>query len=140
MASHAGQDWPELRIQAMTILQEESALEEVVRLVGVESLSFQEQLTLDTAKSIREDFLLQNAFDEIDTYSSIKKQYLILKAIMVFYKLAKEKIQSGFKLKDLLDLPVKEEIGRAKSIPMDEIDKLEQLIQQIENQINSLNK
>jgi len=128
-------DFPDLRTKAMDILQEEAKLQEIVRLVGVESLSEKDQLTLLTAKSIREDFLQQNAFDEIDTYTSLKKQYLMLKAIISFYYRAVELLKVGKKLSELSSLPIHEKISRMKLVSENKLNEIEAIIETI----NSLN-
>ena len=133
-----GPDWIEMKSMAIDLLQLEAKLEEIVRLVGVESLSLKEQLVLDTAKSIREDFLLQDAMDEIDTYSSSKKIYLLLKMILTFHKESLMALENKKNLKDIINLPVKERIGRAKMTPEDKIEELEILIEDIKSEINNL--
>ena len=118
----AGEGWNELRQEAMTILQEEASLEEVVRLVGIEALSKQEQLLLHTARMIREDYLQQNAFDEVDTYTSLVKQYRMLKAIMSFYHTALKQLKkTDFTMGDLMKLGVVESIARAKGVKEGEL-------------------
>lgn len=123
-----GPEFNELRAKAMRILQEEAELEEIVRLVGVDALSFKDQLTLETARSIREDYLHQNAFHEIDTYASLKKQYLMLKAIILFDKAARVQMEQGVSLKKILADPIREQLSRAKYIKEDEIGKLEAIV------------
>ena len=112
-----------MREKAMSILQKEAELQEIVRLVGVEALSAEEQLLLNTAKSIREDFLHQNAFDEIDTYTSLQKLYLMLKAILAFYNLGLKKLRENLKLEEILMLPFKEDIVKAKIMTEDKLEK-----------------
>ena len=129
----AGEDWGKLRISAMNILQEEASLEEVVRLVGIEALSKQEQLTLHIARSLREDYLQQNAFDEVDTYASIKKQYRLLKIIIHLYQTAREQLER------VLALPVWETLAQAKLIPEKDIaSALDQLEQDITAAVQKL--
>ena len=127
----AGTNWSTSRNQALTILQDEAALEEVVRLVGLEALSKQEQILLHIARMIREDYLQQNAYDAVDTYTSLAKQYRLLGAILALYNKAIEQLaKSNFEIKDLLKLPAIAKIARAKSIPEDkmrqEFDALDQ--------------
>ncbi len=110
-----GEDWPEVRTAAMTILQEESALQEIVKLVGLDALSSKEQVVLDTAKSLREDFLQQFAFDEVDGYTPPRRMYLMIKAIMNFHEAALEAVERGITLKQIQELPIKDKIGRAKT-------------------------
>jgi V/A-type H+-transporting ATPase subunit A len=133
-----GADWPEMSNEAMQLLQQESKLEEIVRLVGVESLSAKEQLVLDTAKSLREDYLHQNAFDDIDTFTSQKKMYLLLKTILTFHRQALEAIDNGKQLKNIIALPVKEKIAKAHMVAEEKITEVEQLIGEIKNQITNL--
>lgn len=117
----AGKEFTDLRQSSMTILQEEAALEEVVRLVGIEALSNQEQLLLHAARMIREDYLQQNAYDKVDTYSSLNKQYRLLKAIIGFYRLAKARLGAvEITMSELLSLPVVEKIAQAKFVPDDQ--------------------
>lgn len=128
-----GQDFSSLRTEAMNLLQEEAKLQEIVRLVGVESLSEKDQLTLLTAKSIREDFLQQNAFDEIDTYTSLKKQYLMLKAIIIFHEKGKELLEKGKKLSEISASPLCQRIARMKFIPESKISEIDRLINEIKS-------
>ncbi len=118
-------DWIRNRGHALRILQEEAELEEIVRLVGIDALSPRDRLTLEVARSIREDFLHQNAFHEVDTYTSLKKQFLMLQAILLFHRLALESIEAGISLDLILENEVREEIARMKYHPEDEIDKIE---------------
>lgn len=133
-----GQDWPEMRKEAMGLLQQEAKLEEIVRLVGIESLLPKEQLVLDTAKSIREDFLHQNAFDDIDTYTSPQKMYLLLKLILTFHNEGVSALERGKNLKDLISLPIKEELGKAKMVAEENQSQLKMLIEGIKTEINNL--
>lgn len=128
-----------IRTMAMTLLQEESELEETVRLVGIDALSKAERLTLDTARSIREDFLHQNAFDDVDTYTSIKKQYLMLDLIIFFNEEAKKAIKIGDISNDQLNqLSVKNKIVRSKFISEDNLEEFARIKDEIKSQINSL--
>jgi V/A-type H+/Na+-transporting ATPase subunit A len=137
MDKEAGPGWNELRLQGMEILQQEANLQEIVQLVGVEALSSKEQLALLTARSLREDFLQQNAYDEIDTYTSLKKQYLMLKIILEFHKAAASALEQGKKLSDLENLPVRELIYKAKQVPEDKINELETLSEKIKTEVGS---
>ena len=136
-----GRDFNELRGDTMKVLQEEAELEEIVRLVGVEALSAEDRLTLEAAKSLREDFLHQNAFHEVDTYTSLKKQYRMLKIVMNFYYKGKKAIAEGADIKDLFEIPVRDKIGRIKYINEKEVDEAfkavdDELGQQIENLVS----
>lgn len=116
----AGRDFPEMRDEAMSILQEEAELGEIVRLVGVDALSSRQRMIMETAKSLREDFLYQSAFHDIDTYCSQKKQAEILQVILAFHHRALSALEAGMKLEKLLDLPVRDRIARARTTPEDE--------------------
>jgi len=130
------EEFIELRKKSMSILQEESELEEIVRLVGIDALSNQERLVLETARSIREDFLHQNAFDEVDTYTSLKKQYLILKIIILFHENAQKAIKSDVTIEKLNNLPIKAKIVRAKSIKEDNLKVFSEIEEEIISQIS----
>ncbi len=127
-------EFKELRAEAMAILQRESELSEIVRLVGVEALSLNERILMETARSIREDFLQQNAFHEVDTFSSLKKQFLMLKAIMHFHHEALEAVKAGVATKDILEAPVRERIARSKFLTEEETYKLNEIIDSISTQ------
>lgn len=116
-----------LRKEAMRLLEEEASLLEIARLVGTESLSFDDRLILEVAKSIREDFLQQYAFHEIDTYTSLFKQYRMLKIIMEFYALSKEKLKEGMDFEKIVKLPIREIISRLKYIEEDKFEELDQV-------------
>jgi len=129
-------DFKELREKTMTILQQEAKLEEIVRLVGMDALSAKERMILETAKSLREDFLFQNAFDPEDAYTPLKKQYNILKVILTVFDEAQNIIeQEGFKFEDFLKLPVLEKVVKAKDIPADQLEKYDELVEEIKDQI-----
>jgi V/A-type H+-transporting ATPase subunit A len=127
------------RDRAMKILQDESKLEEIVRLVGTESLSAKDQLTLEVARILREDFLFQNAFDPADAYTSIQKQHKLLKAIMLYLDIALELTnREDFAVSQLRDLPIKEEISKAHLIPETELAKFDDLEKNITQQLRSI--
>ncbi|MDP3964972.1 MAG: V-type ATP synthase subunit A [bacterium] len=136
--AETAEDFTELRSSAMKILQQESELEEIVRLVGLDALSPKEQLVLETARALREDFLMQNAFDDIDTYTSLKKQYLMLKNILTFHESADAALQRGVKLVDIKALPVKEQISRSKETVEDQLSTLEKMTAEIRTSVSSL--
>jgi len=110
-------DWNKLRAEAIKILSDESELNEIVQLVGVDALSGDDRVTLEVARSIREDYLHQNAFDDIDTYTSLPKQYGLLKIILTLYKLAQQAIKAGVSIERISSMRVLERIGRAKYTP-----------------------
>jgi V/A-type H+-transporting ATPase subunit A len=115
-------DWSKQVQETMRILQEESKLEEIVRLVGVDSLEFNDRLTLECARSIREDFLHQIAFDEIDTYTSLDKQYGILKAILTWYHTGLEGLKENLTFSKITSMKVLERISRMKYLTEIEFD------------------
>ena len=117
----------EIRAKAMTLLQREAELEEIVRLIGIEALSDTERLVMEGARNIREDFLQQNAFDEIDTYTSLKKQFLLLKLVMTFHSEAEKALAAGAEINDILTSPVREQIAGAKFIREENLGEFERL-------------
>jgi V/A-type H+-transporting ATPase subunit A len=126
-----GDEWLTLRNRAMRLLQEEAELEEIVRLVGVDALSDRDQLVLEAARSIREDYLHQDAFHEVDTYTSLAKQYKLLRLVMAFYDAGQRLLQEGVSLAKIRDLPIREEIGRAKYLPEDRLDEIDRLYNEL---------
>ena len=116
-----GRDFLKYRQFVMTTLQEEAALDEIVRLVGMDALSARDRLTMETAKMIREDYLHQNAFHEVDTFTSMKKQLLMLRLIYEYNRLAGEAVDAYADFSDILACPCREKIGRAKYIPEEEL-------------------
>ena len=131
-------DWSGMRQEFMRILQEESELEEIVRLVGVDALSWKDRLTLEVARSIREDYLHQNAFDEVDTYTSLEKQYRMMRLILSYYRRGQAALEAGAALSALLALPVRERIGRAKYIPEEELKQFDAIEAELNAQIGAL--
>lgn len=124
-----GEDFVELRTEAMSLLQKESELKEIVRLVGYETLSEHDKLILEVARMLREDFLYQSAFDPIDTYCSAKKQYLMLKAIIYLYKNFKQKIDNQTStVENLFNAELKEKITKLRFTPENQIQQIESLI------------
>ena len=115
--SSVAQDWSALVNETMQILQEEAELEEIVRLVGVDALGFKDRATLECARSIREDFLHQNSFHEVDTYTSLGKQHAMLKMIIVWYRKALAALDAHVNLDKIIEMPVREQIGRMKYVP-----------------------
>ncbi|NLM42837.1 MAG: V-type ATP synthase subunit A [Clostridiales bacterium] len=126
------------RIKAMNLLQDETGLLEIVRLVGRDSLSEEDQLKLEAAKSIREDFLQQNAFHDVDTFCSLQKQNKMLKLILNFYDQAKRALEQGVYLKEILDMEVRNRIARAKYIAEDNIDEIDKINEELVASIDNL--
>ena len=122
MNLHISPDWSKLRQDAMLLLQEESELEEIVRLVGLDALSFDDQLKLEAARSLREDFLHQNSFDELDTYTSLHKQFRMLSLLMEYYYQAQDALRRGASYDAVISLDVRDGIARLKMVPEDQID------------------
>lgn len=120
-------DWSEMVTEGMRILQEEAQLNEIVRLVGVDSLSDKDRLTLEVAKSIREDYLQQNAFDEVDTFTSREKQFKMLDMILTFQKEGQRALELGSYLHEIMDgtVQLRDRIARSKYIPESELEKLD---------------
>ncbi|MCI5838832.1 MAG: V-type ATP synthase subunit A [Christensenellaceae bacterium] len=131
-------DYYSLRAFIMKILQEEAELDEIVRLVGIDALSSRDRITMETAKIVREDFLHQNAFHEVDTYASLKKQYLMLKLIYEFNRLAGEAVDSYADLDDILNCSAKEKIGRAKYIPEDDLGQFDEILSLLNSEMTAL--
>lgn len=128
----------QLTVQAMSLLEQEAELLEIVRLVGAEALSPTDRLALQTARSIREDFLHQNAFHKVDTYTSMAKQYEMLETVLHFHKQSSAAIQAGVETADIFKLPVREEIARAKYIPESDMTKIAGIRQTIDEQMKQL--
>lgn len=139
MNENVAEDWSDLRGEAMSILQEESNLQEIVRLVGIDALSERDRLKLEVAKSIREDYLQQNAFHEIDTYASLGKQYKMLKLILSFKDEAERALENGVYLNKILALDeIRDRIARSKYIHEDEINKIDQISVDLKADIDKL--
>jgi len=130
-------NWSEFVQHAMNTLQEEASLEEIVRLVGLESLSERDRLTMMTAKMLREDFLQQNAFDDVDTFSSREKQYRMLELILTFEKEARRAMKLGSYYAEIIDgtEDVRDRIARSKYIPESEIARFDEIREQIKTDI-----
>ena len=131
-------DWMTGRQKMMSLLQDEAELEEIVKMVGMDALSAGDRLKMEAARSIREDFLHQNSFHEVDTYSSLKKQYLLMKLVVAYYEQGVEALEKGANIQDLVKLDVREKIGRFKYELEKNLDEeykavLEQLAKEISN-------
>lgn len=125
---------------AMALLQEESSLQEIVRLVGRDSLSEEDQLKLEVAKSLREDFLQQNAFHEVDTYCSLEKQHIMMETILDFHKEAQNALDNRVYLNEILDLPAREKIARAKYLSEKDMNQLKAIKDEMASEIRGLIK
>ena len=132
-------DWITYRGDMMRILQEESELQEIVQLVGIDALSPTDRVTLEAARSIREDYLQQNAFNEEDTYTTLEKQFRMLKIILAFYEKSQEAVKKGADINSLFSMPVRERISRMKYIPQTEGSKpFDDIEDELSKQIDSL--
>lgn len=130
------EDWMENRQKMMGLLQEESELEEIVKMVGMDALSASDRLKMEAARSIREDFLHQNSFHDVDTYTSLKKQYMMMRLVMAFYEKAVTALEKGAHINEIIKMPVREAIGRFKYIHEDELDKnYEEIKAQLDKEI-----
>ena len=138
MDVNVGPEFSQNRKRAMALLQEESSLQEIVRLVGRDTLSEKDQLKLEAAKSIREDYLQQNAFMESDTYTSLTKQDKMLQLVLKFYDEGQRGLESGAYLKEISEMPVREKIARAKYMPESDLDKMNEILNEIENEVDNL--
>ncbi|MFH1255810.1 MAG: V-type ATP synthase subunit A [Candidatus Diapherotrites archaeon] len=131
-------EWIEMRKEAMALLQKEAELQEIVQLVGPDALPEKEQAVLMASRMLREDFLQQSAFHEVDTYASLKKQALMMKTILHFYHKAMGSLELGVQLKKINELKVRHDIARMKEIPEKELNKLEAIEGEIERQFSQL--
>ena len=137
---NVGKNFLKYRQFIMTILQEEASLDEIVRLVGMDALSSRDRLIMETAKIVREDYLHQNAFHDVDTFTSMNKQLLMLRLIYDFYTLSEEAVKSYVSLDDILSCPFKERIGRAKYIPEENLSEFDGIFSAMSAEIKALAK
>ena len=136
---NVSEEFPKNRDRAMAILQTEAELQEIVNLVGAEALDAGDRLTLEAARSIREDFLQQHAFHEVDTYCSKEKQNLMLAAILLFESEARKALEAGADFKEIDEHPIREEIARMKRIPeSDAVAKIESIIERLPKEMAKL--
>ena len=119
---NVSEEWTSLRARLMTLLSDEASLDEIVKLVGMDALSPTDRLKMETARSIREDFLHQLAFHEVDTYSSLRKQYLMMKLVLRFYDGSLDALKKGANIEKLVSIPSRESIGRFKYVPEKDIE------------------
>ena len=130
------EDWMEGRQKMMSLLTEEAALEEIVQMVGMDALSPNDRLKMEAARSIREDFLHQNSFHEVDTYTPLRKQYLMMKLVLAFYEKSLEALNGGASMKVLLGMDVRERIGRYKYTTVENIEtEYEKIMNELHNEI-----
>jgi len=139
MDENVHKDWAELRQECMSLLQDEANLQEIVRLVGIDALSEKDRLKLEVAKSIREDYLQQNGFHEIDTYTSLEKQYKMLKVIIEFKREAERALENGVYLNEILGLEeIRDRIARCKYVEEKDIAKIDKVAEDLKAQVDEL--
>jgi len=138
VTEEVAEDYFDLQSDAMRILEKESELEEIVRLVGIDALSGQDRLILLVARMIREDFLHQNAFHEVDTYSSIEKQYKMVEVILHFFKQATDSLKIDADIRDIEATSIKDAIARMKYMPQEELSKIEGIKNDINKELKKL--
>ena len=132
-------DWMEVRQNLMSLLQEEASLNEIVKMVGMDALSPRARLKMEAARSIREDFLHQNSFDEIDTYTSLKKQYDMMKLVYMFYETGVDALEKGAPIGDIVKAQVRERIGRFKYTLEENVDgEYEKIQQELAKELGSM--
>lgn len=136
---NVSRDWVRLTGDMMRILQEEAELEEIVQLVGVDALSPMDRVTLEAARSIREDYLQQDAFNDVDTYSTLNKQLRMLRLIMNFYYKARDAVSAGARINEIFSLPIRERIGRAKFVPEEKVNQIyDDMEKDLETQMDAM--
>ena len=132
-------DWMDQRARILRLLHDESELDEIVKLVGMDALSAPDRLKLEAARSVREDFLQQDAFNNVDMYSSLEKQYKTMKLVLTFYDETSDGLKRGISVDDLVKMPVREKIGRFKYVTPDKIDnEYDDILKELHNQIEEL--
>lgn len=131
-------EWSVLRTEAMSILEEEDRLREIVRLVGIDALSRQERMILETAKSLREDFLHQNAYHEVDTYASMDKQFKMLRNIVHFHHLCQNALERGCTIQEINALPVRDQIARMRYEDEKKLNRIDELLPVMKEEVDKL--
>ena len=131
-------EWSALRTEAMSILEEEDRLREIVRLVGIDALSRQERMILETAKSLREDFLHQNAYHEVDTYASMDKQFKMLRNIIHFHHLCQNALERGSTIQEINALPVRDQIARMRYEDEKQLNRIDELLSVMKEEVDKL--
>ena len=136
---NVSEEWMADRQKMMALLQEEAELNEIVQMVGMDALSAPDRLKMEAARSIREDFLHQNSFHDVDTYTSLKKQLLMMKLVLAYYEKSMEALKNGANVQGLINMPVREQIGRYKYIIEEKLDEeYEKVMDTLEAQIKDV--
>ncbi|KXB02680.1 hypothetical protein AKJ43_00885 [candidate division MSBL1 archaeon SCGC-AAA261D19] len=134
-----GEDWRKLRDKAVSILQKESELREIVRLVGPDALPDRDRVVLEAARVIREDFLQQNAMHDVDTYCPVDKQLKMFKTVLKLHDKSLEAVKKGAPVEKIIEVPVKSEIARLKILPQEEFNKkVKKINEQMDKQFENL--
>lgn len=137
-AEKISKDWKEMRVKSMALLQKESELQEIVQLVGADALPDRDRVLLEGARVIREDYLQQHAYDDIDTYCSPEKQYGMLKLMLDFYDKTLDALEKGVPAKDIVELEVKDDIARLKYVEQEKVDQtIEDIYKKVDDQLNA---
>ena len=137
--NNVDEKWTELKNRIMSLLNDEAALDEIVKLVGMDALSASDRLKLEAARSIREDYLHQDAFHEVDTYTDLKKQYLMMEMILSYYDLSLEYLNKGVSIDKLVKLAVRENIGRFKYVTMEKLEEsYDKILKDLNVELDSL--
>lgn len=137
-SEHVDGEWTLYRERALRILQEEAELDEIVRLVGMDALSSHDRMTMEAAKSLREDYLHQDAFHEVDTYASLSKQFRMLKLIIDCYDMSLKALQNEVEVDDILQLPIRETISRSKYIEESNMTKFDEIESEMVSSVETL--
>ncbi len=138
-ANEISKDWKEMRVKAMALLQKESELQEIVQLVGADALPDRDRVLLEGARVIREDYLQQHAYDDVDTYCSPEKQYGMLKLMLDFYDKTIDALEKGIPAKDIVEIAVKDDIARLKYVEKEKVDQaIEDIYKKVDDQLDAL--
>ncbi|HEX30204.1 TPA: V-type ATP synthase subunit A [Candidatus Poribacteria bacterium] len=133
-----GEEWIEMRNLTMWLLEREAELMEIVRLVGLESISPENRLIMEGARSVREDFLHQNAFHDVDTYTSLEKQYKMLDLVLTYYRKGQECLKRGVPIDKIVNLEIREEIARCKFLPEEQMERIDDIKRRLIEQMDAL--
>lgn len=137
--NNVNDEWMELRTRIMRLLSDEAELDEIVKLVGMDALSAPDRLKLEAARSIREDFLHQDAFHEVDTYTSLDKQFMMMELVLKYFDISLEALKKGVNVEKIVNIPVRERIGRFKYVPSEKVNgEYDDIIKTLNREIEEL--